>query len=119
MGTTLHSESGDHHEQWASSKELVVTVTELSAELSRMKAVIGHLEAERTSQDVWLKERWGPGHSSVTYGCYNQQSVQVGRQLNLVVWSLEASQLKYPLHVYIILCKIRMPIKFWDQTNFC
>ena len=60
LGTILHSESsGDRYEQLASSKELVVKVTELSAELSRMKAVLGHLEAERTSQDVWLKERLG------------------------------------------------------------
>ena len=60
METILHSESsGDRYEQLASSKELVVKVTELSTELSRMKAVLGHLEAERTSQDVWLKERLG------------------------------------------------------------
>lgn len=39
--------------------ELAVKVTELSSELSRMKAAVGHLEAERTSQDVWLKERYG------------------------------------------------------------
>lgn len=67
MGTALHSESsGDRHEvQWASGKELVVKVTKLSAELSRTKAVLGHLEAERTSQDVWLKERWGPGVTSI------------------------------------------------------
>ena len=60
LRTTLHStESTEDHprEQWASNKELVVKVTELSAELGRMKAVIGHLEAERSSQDVWLKER--------------------------------------------------------------
>ena len=60
LRTTLHSESEDHrHEQWASGgiKELVAKVTELSAELSRMKAVIGQLDAERTSQEVWLKER--------------------------------------------------------------
>ena len=38
---------------------IIVKVTELSAEFSRMKAVLGHLEAERTSQDVWLKERLG------------------------------------------------------------
>lgn len=59
LRTTLHSELEEHREQWASNKELVVKVTELSAELGRMKAVIGHLEAERTSQDVWLKERSG------------------------------------------------------------
>ena len=56
LRTALHSDQD--HEQWASSKELVVKVTELNAELGRMKAVIGRLEAERTSQDVWLKERW-------------------------------------------------------------
>ena len=60
METILRSElSGDRYEQLASSKELVIKVTELSAELGRMKAVLGHLEAERTSQDVWLKERLG------------------------------------------------------------
>lgn len=47
--------SGDR--EWKISEELVVKVTELSAELSRMKAVIGHLEAKRTDRDVWLKER--------------------------------------------------------------
>ena len=51
----LHTED---HEEWDSTKELIVKVTELSAELSRMKVVIGRLEAERTNQDVWLKERW-------------------------------------------------------------
>lgn len=41
-----------------SSRELECKVAELYAELSRLRTIIGHLEAERTNQDVWLKERW-------------------------------------------------------------
>lgn len=37
---------------------LQLQVTELFTELGRMRAVVGHLEAERASQDIWLKERY-------------------------------------------------------------
>ena len=54
----LRSEDDLEYRQ-RNNKEMTVKMNELYAELSRMKAVVGHLEAERTSQDVWLKERYG------------------------------------------------------------
>ena len=107
----LHSED---QEQWASGKELVVKVTELTAELGRMKAVIGHLEAERTSQDVWLKERWGFTSSTSFNLQYQKDNVPnvynqkiFGRELNLAVWWLHKLQISKISHVctlyYILL----------------
>lgn len=49
----------DFEHRAASSRELDCKVAELFTELSRLRAIVGHLEAERTNQDVWLKERWG------------------------------------------------------------
>lgn len=42
----------------ATYKDLIVKVTDMCAELSRMKNAIGRLEAARNSQDIWLKERY-------------------------------------------------------------